>query len=191
MATFKLLPIWMLLLAARSDYQQRIAAVVSKFMQNYEITYVYGGSAVSDSTTCTACVRCLAEKKSCPVCRDCSLDCSHFISHVFNQAAMPLPYLTTKQMLQFSPLKLKKSYNLLIILNKLKFIRPFDLLVYKGHVVMVEAITAAGRGTVIHVTAGRDLRGAGAGLQRERQVELANFRGPLLRVLRHELLVGG
>lgn len=126
----------------------------------------------------------------CVACAKCSLDCSNFIHQVFNQAGLSMPYLTTKQMLQLSPQSLQKTSHLVTMPQQLRLIRPLDLLVYKGHVVMVEAVSSKGRGTVVHVTAGRELRGPGVALQRERQVEFAHFRGPLRRILRHRHLIG-
>lgn len=125
----------------------------------------------------------------CPACAKCSLDCSHFIHQVFNHAGLHLPYLTTGQMLQLSPQRLQKVWHLVTMPHQLRLIRPLDLLVYKGHVVMVETVTRKGHGTIVHVTAGKDLRGPGVALQRERQVAFAHFRGPLRRILRHRNLI--
>ena len=192
-------------------YRQRVATVVAQMMHNYTITYVYGGKQVNSAAACTACVQCLAgeaklesdkelkskergEKRKvahCAACAKCSLDCSNFIHQVFNQAGLHMPYLTTKQMLQLSPQSLQKNWHLVTLPQQVRLIRPLDLLVYKGHVVMVETRSGKGRGTVVHVTAGRELRGPGVALQRERQVEFAHFRGPLRRILRHRYLIGG
>ena len=181
-------------------YRQQVAAIVAQMMRNYTITYVYGGTQVNSAAACTACVRCLAGRKSdaergkverCAACAKCSLDCSNFIHQVFNRAELHMPYLTTKQMLQLSPQNLQKNWHLVTMPQQLRLIRPLDLLVYKGHVVMVETHHGKGRGTVVHVTAGRELRGPGVALQRERQVEFAHFRGPLRRILRHRYLIGG
>ena len=177
-------------------YHQRVAATVAQMMRNYAITYIYGGKQVYSTAACTACVRCMtgdADKSKitrCTTCSKCSLDCSNFIHHVFNQAGLTMPYLTTKQMLQLSPQSLQKTWQLVTMPLQLRLIRPLDLLVYKGHVVMVESVSGKGRGTVVHVTAGRELRGPGFALQRERQVEFAHFRGPLHRILRHRRLIG-
>ncbi len=176
-------------------YRQRVAATVAQMMRNYAITYVYGGKQVYSAAACRACVQCLAGNADkskiarCAACAKCSLDCSNFIHHVFNHAGLAMPYLTTKQMLQLSPQSLQKTWQLVTMPQQLRLIRPLDLLVYKGHVVMVEAVNAKGRGTIVHVTAGRELRGPGVALQRERQVEFAHFRGPLHRILRHRRLI--
>ena len=65
---------------------------------------------------------------------------------------------------------------------------PGDLLVYKGHVVMLERRHGQGKGDIIHATGGRDIREPGQGIQRERWADLGRFRGPLLRILRHNAL---
>ena len=197
------------------QYQQRVVATVAQMMRNYAITYVYGGTQVYSAAACTACVQCLGNSQRqttnkqsatttpaphngdrsnnkiarCPICAKCSLDCSHFIHHVFNHAGLRLPYLTTGQMLQLSPQRLQRVWHLVTMPHQLRLIRPLDLLVYKGHVVMVETVTRKGHGTIVHVTAGKDLRGPGVALQRERQVAFAHFRGPLRRILRHRSLI--
>ena len=181
--------------SAWQHYRQRVAVTVTQLMRNYAITYVYGGAQVYSAAACTTCVRCLAGEMgktamaNCTVCASCSLDCSHFIHHVFNRAGLSMPYLTTQQMLQLSPQRLQRGWRLVTMPQQVRLIRPLDLLVYKGHVVMVETVNSKGRGTIVHVTAGRELRGPGAALQRERQVEFAHFRGPLRRILRHRNLI--
>ncbi len=178
-------------------YHQRVTAVVAQMMRDYAITYVYGGTQVSSVAACTACVQCLvgetkqSKSKTCAPCRECSLDCSNFVHQVFNHAGLTMPYLTTKQMLQLSPQTLQKVWHLVTMPKQLRLIRPLDLLVYEGHVAIVETVSGRGRGTVVHVTAGRELRGPGVALQRARQVAFAHFRGPLYRILRHRRLIGG
>ncbi|RZA22485.1 MAG: hypothetical protein EOP10_15340 [Proteobacteria bacterium] len=162
-------------------------------LDTWTISYVYGGNKLSDPKTCQACNACLDLHKSdpkerlsdCPVCNDCSLDCSHYTFEVFKQAGLHATYLTTALMNDLPPDELAKKYNLLDIGRRIDRAMPGDLLVYNGHVVLLEKKGKDGRGDVIHVTSGRDLRGPGHGIQRERQAMLASFRGPVLRILRH------
>ncbi len=162
-------------------------------LDTWTISYVYGGNKLGDPKTCQACNTCLDFHKSgpkerlidCPVCSECSLDCSHYTYEVFKQAGLHATYLTTALMNELSAEHLAKRYAMLDIGNKVDRAMPGDLLVYKGHVVFLEKKGKNGRGDVIHVTSGRELRGPGHGIQRERHAELASFRGPVLRVLRH------
>jgi len=88
-------------------------------------------------------------------------------------------------MLELSPSKLVKQYGLKPVELYLDDLLAGDLLVYRGHVVIVERVHESGVVDIIHATGGKDLKIPGQGIQRERFVRVANFRGPLLRILRH------
>lgn len=162
-------------------------------LESWTISYVYGGNKLGDPKICQQCNACLDRHQSgpkerlrdCPICNDCSLDCSHYTFEVFKQAGLDATYLTTALMNDLPAPDLAKKYHLLDIGPSVDRAMPGDLLVYDGHVVLLEKKGKDGRGDVIHVTSGRDLRGPGNGIQRERQALLASFRGPVLRVLRH------
>jgi len=81
---------------------------------------------------------------------------------------------------------LERRYGLLPVGQSSRDSMPGDLLVYQGHVVILEELHDKGTGDVIHATGGKDLKGPGQGIQRQRFVQLDHFRGPLLRVLRHK-----
>lgn len=180
----------------------RILAVADQLLEEAQVSYVYGGSKLGDGAACHQCNTCL-EKKSprpslrlrvCPRCADCSLDCSHFTELVFNKAGAPYPYLPTASMLELSTEALRQRYQLLDLGANAYSAGPGDLLVYDGHVVILERLHPALkkndglRGDVIHATGGRDIKLPGQGIQRERFVEIAHLRGPLRRILRHEAL---
>jgi hypothetical protein len=88
-------------------------------------------------------------------------------------------------LLELSPDKLVQQYGLKPVEIYLDDILAGDLLVYRGHVVIVERVHERGVADIIHATGGKDLKVPGQGIQRERFVRVANFRGPLLRILRH------
>jgi len=173
---------------------EHIASIAREILNSVPISYVYGGSKLGSEAACEACNNCLAKFQpdakerfsSCPVCLDCSLDCSHFTELVYRSAGLKYPYITTTQMLDLPTQKLLHQHNLRDVgLDPSRFL-PGDLLVYRGHVVILEKLHGKdGRGDIIHATGGRDLKGPGAGIQRERFVPLMSFRGSLLRVLRH------
>lgn len=166
-------------------------------LENLSISYVLGGSRLGEVGLCEECNRCLAERKPdktqrlvlCPKCQLCSLDCSHFTYEVYKQSGLGAKYLTTALMNSMEPLKLLHNYYLVDIGDRVERALPGDLLVYDGHVVMLERKYRDGTGDVIHVTSGRDLKGPGLGIQRERRIVLGQFRGQLLRILRHLDLV--
>lgn len=162
-------------------------------LDTWNISYVYGGNKLGDVKACNSCNACLDFHQSlpserfsdCPVCEECSLDCSHYTFEVFKQAGLDATYLTTASMNGLPAKDLAKKYHLLDIGPSIDRAMPGDLIVYKGHVVLLEKKAKDGRGDIIHTTSGRHLRGPGNGIQRERSVHLASFRGPVLRVLRH------
>lgn len=180
----------------------RILAVADHLLEEAQVSYVYGGSKLGDGAACQQCNTCLEKKnprpslrlRVCPPCADCSLDCSHFTELVFNKAGAPYPYLPTASMLELSSEALRQRYQLLDLGSNAYGAGPGDLLVYDGHVVILERLHPALqkgdglRGDVIHATGGRDIKLPGQGIQRERFVEIAHLRGPLRRVLRHEAL---
>jgi hypothetical protein len=177
---------------------QKLLQVSDELLKNLEISYVYGGRQVGNEESCTKCNQCLSESKPkpserlklCPICHECSIDCSHFIQLVFDESGIKFPYLTTKTMLDSDRLSLSRKYQLIDIGQDASRSLPGDLLVYRGHVVLLLEKSSADRGRIIHATGGKDIRLPGQGIQTERNVLLAQYRGPLLRILRHRALTG-
>ncbi len=177
--------------------RDQVLDVARHMLENWNISYVMGGSRIGDVSQCEQCNSCLHVKQpdksqrlnACPSCNQCSLDCSHFTFEVFKQAGLSARYLTTSMMNELDGPELMKQYQLVDIGRRVERAIPGDLLVYEGHVVMLERKNRDQTGDVIHVTSGRDLKGPGLAIQRERRANLAQFRGPLLRILRHLDLV--
>jgi hypothetical protein len=173
--------------------QQNVRLAGDDMLENLEVSYVYGGSKVGDNKTCDECNQCLESKKPapkerfklCAVCGNCSLDCSHFVQLVFTRAGLGFPYITSTQMLDLSAESLERRYQLRPVGLNTEYVMPGDLLVYRGHVVIVEAVHGKDQVDIIHATGGRDIREPGQGIQRERFVRMSHFRGELQRVLRH------
>lgn len=178
------------------DYQRRIREAGDDMLENLAISYVYGGSKVGDVETCDECNSCLEKKRpapkqrfsECPTCYNCSLDCSHFVQLVFSRAGLGFPYLTSTQMLDLSSEALTRKYSLVPVGVDLEKVLAGDMLVYRGHVIVVETVHEPGIADIIHATGGKDIKVPGQGIQRERYARLANFRGELLRIIRHKRL---
>lgn len=176
--------------------QSTLVQAGDEMLENLEVSYVYGGAKVGSLQQCDACNQCLESKRpsprerfvKCPACNGCSLDCSHFTQLVYARAGLDYPYLTTSQMSDLSPQTLERKYNMLVVGTDIRRAEPGDLLVYPGHVVMLESASTKGFGDVIHATGGKDIKEPGQGIQRERQAQLGQFRGPLKRILRHRNL---
>ena len=183
-------------LSNSSSLTTRIIEASDSLLERGDISYAWGGGKVKGSKECDLCQSCLRKSSpkpkkqliACPSCQDCSLDCSHFIQQVFGLAGIDIPYLTTNAMLNTRHRILRERYGFLRLSGKAK-LQPSDLIVYEGHVVLLERLHKGGRGDIIHATSGRELRGPGQGIQRARFVPLENFKGPILAVLRHIDLV--
>ncbi|NRA43812.1 MAG: hypothetical protein HRU09_02535 [Oligoflexales bacterium] len=178
--------------------QKRILYVANRLMEELPISYVYGGSKVTSINSCKKCNECLLQKspnpkdrlKKCPSCNNCSLDCSHFTQLVYKLAGLETPYLDTRMMISLDTESLLNRYHLATIPN-LSLAEAGDLLVYSGHVVILERKHDKTRGDIIHATGGKDIRLPGQGIQRERNIIIPNFRGPLKRIVRHKSLIPG
>jgi cell wall-associated NlpC family hydrolase len=179
-----------------SPAQKRLVSAARQLLDEAEVSYVYGGKSIGTATDCLACNACLEKRQpapsarvaQCPECARCSLDCSHFTQLVFRRAGIDHPYLTSKDMVSLTQLRLQKDFGFSALPPDAMQALPGDLLVYKGHVVMLERRHGQGKGDIIHATGGREIREPGQGIQRERWADLGRFRGPLLRILRHHAL---
>lgn len=176
--------------------QSQLIQAGDEMLENLEVSYVYGGSKVGSLAQCNTCNQCLESLKpspkerlvKCKSCSGCSLDCSHFTQLVYARVGLNYPYLTTSQMMSLPAAVLEKTYQLTVVGTDIQNAQPGDLLVYPGHVVMLESRIKGGFGDVIHATGGKDIKEPGQGIQRERQAQLGQFRGSLQRILRHRRL---
>ena len=179
-----------------SSLQAKIRTAGDDMLETLEVSYVYGGAKVGDTKTCDQCNSCLEDRRpapkqrflECPTCGSCSLDCSHFTQMVFTKAGLAFPYITTGQMLDLAPDALAKKYHLRQVGTTVGHIIPGDMLVYRGHVVIVEAVHDRDSADIIHATGGKDIKEPGQGIQRERFVRMSSFRGELQKVIRHARL---
>lgn len=178
------------------NIQKSIISTAEYLMDEWEISYVYGGNKLENPALCKKCSLCLAKKKSmvsrksrhfCPICSACSLDCTHFIQLVYRNAGLNMRYIDTRTMLKSSEKSLLKKF-LLVTIADLQDSIPGDILVYTGHAVILERIEDGGYGDIIHVTAGKDIKQPGQGVQKERKVYLSRFRGHLKKILRHKFV---
>jgi hypothetical protein len=177
--------------------QRDLILSARELLEQASVSYVYGGAKLGTVADCAACNQCLEERQPtadkrlqrCPECNRCSLDCSHFTQLIFERAGIDHPYLTSKDMVNLSGMRLERDFGFMALAPDATRALPGDLLVYKGHVVLLERTHAGGKGDIIHATGGRDIKEPGQGIQRERWADLGRFRGPLLRILRHKSLL--
>ncbi|MBM4253762.1 MAG: hypothetical protein FJ146_17485 [Deltaproteobacteria bacterium] len=195
--------------------RQTLVKTAAALLDEAQVSYVYGGKQVGDSAACNSCNDCLSARRpapkarlrECPACNACSIDCSHFTALVYTTAGIPYPYLETARMLSLAADTLRRRYHLVDMGDDPARAQPGDLLVYDGHVVLLEklypqhvnlgvGVGAPGqrvdfgqgpiiRGDIVHATGGGPIRSPGEGIQRQRFVDLGRFRGVLRRILRH------
>jgi hypothetical protein len=182
------------------EIQKKLLAAADEMLETLDVSYVYGGTQVGSEAQCASCNQCLENKspapkervKKCPDCVSCSLDCSHFTKMVYERAGLKYPYLTTAQMLDLPDDVLLAKYGLVSIKPDATISIPGDLMVYSGHVVILEKITKIEGDKVwadiIHATGGSDLKGPGQGIQRERNARVDYYRNHLVRIIRHKLM---
>jgi hypothetical protein len=200
-ATFVVMaPLWSVQSLGAAPRSEELIKELQKnakeFLEKLDVSYAMGGNRVGNEAECENCNQCLMDKSPkpkermavCPSCQQCSLDCSHFTHLLMNTSGIKIPYLTTDTMNQSSKLDLLRKYGLIDVGTVVEETRPGDLLVYRGHVVMLLEKTSSSVGTVIHATGGKDIKLPGQGIQLERQAQLLSFRGPLLRILRAKSL---
>lgn len=182
-----------------NEVQQKLVDTAYRFLNTFPIAYAYGGRHIGAKEDCDKCVQCLDDKTIvpskqelivCPICERCSIDCSHFVQLVFKSSGIYYPYLSTQMMIELNDYKLYETYGFINLKTNLILAKPGDLLVYKGHVVILTQLRKDQRGDIIHATRGHQISGIkGEGIQLERNVNLAYFRGRLFKILRHKSLI--
>src|SRR5262249_14938310 len=98
--------------------QRRLLNVAESLCRRNDIPYALCGSAMADRATCQECRACVSVKhlrvdrraRSCQACRQCGVDCSHFVNRVFKEAGLPFPYLATAKMKRLPAEKLRAKY---------------------------------------------------------------------------------
>lgn len=176
--------------------RNKVEFFAKALMNEFDITYTWGGHAVFDRSSCLSCTQCLKGNNYlgkvrpqalniCESCKKCTLDCSHFTWLVYHLAQLPLPYLHTPLMVSLSKEKLYRNYKLLVV-DGFKNAQKGDLLVYKRHVGILLEKRGLRKGDMIHATSGRSVRGPGQGIQLIYNTDLMHFKGGLKRVLRHK-----
>lgn len=182
------------------DHQSTLLSTAMSYLAYGSVPYVWGGNSIGDEATCASCAACIVKNKKrgvkkrhlkCADCRNCGLDCSHFVQKVFADAGMHFPFVTTTSMMKPSRKRPDLIQGLRFIGTDFRAARPGDLLVLRRHVVILVRRHADSTADVIHVS--RAVRNSlipkVGGIEFRRRVNLNRFYGGLRRILRHEKLM--
>jgi len=177
---------------AAPSLRDSLLQVADKYAGETYIPYVWGGDAVGSKAACAQCRACIGlrhhlkgakQPASCQACKQCGMDCSHFVQRVFREAGLGFPYLPTFTLKHLSPSKLRQS-NLVDVGRDLQLAKPGDLLLHRNHIVLLLEKSSARIGDVIHVSR-RIKHGKVGGVEVVRNADLEQYRGKVLRILRH------
>ncbi len=175
------------------DLRSELLSTAERFGERSYIPYVWGGKKIGDTETCLACRKCLASNKAnsgktrsktCAPCKQCGVDCSHFVNLVFREAGLPYPYLSTQKMKRLSRSGLR-SYRLIDLGRNLSYAQAGDLLLHDRHIMLLLSDPEEGYGDYVHVN--RPVKkGRIGGVEIVRGADLSNHRGGrLIKILRH------
>lgn len=173
------------------ELERQILIEAETLLKDSPTPYKKGGKTLK-AKKCEDCSECLLQKKPSKakqlcgkICQSCGVDCSNFTKFVYNQVGLDYPYLSSAEMIHISKRNLYIKYGLVDLGKNLDEARPGDLLVYKGHVAILERMLERKRGDIIHAASTRTYRKTGNGIHRRKNANLANLRGPLVKILRH------
>jgi hypothetical protein len=182
-------------LTQNSYFQEKLVLIAKRYHDLDYIPYVWGGNAIGSKDICLACQKCIIKKKPsvakrlqrCAPCRECGMDCSHFVNRIYEDAGLSFPYATSRELARQSRSALFSLYSLIDIGKDLRHAQPGDILVYKHHIVMLTNVIDSNFGDFIHITRFKgQSRPKVGGFKWVKNFNLHKFRGKLIRILRHK-----
>jgi len=179
---------------------ERLMDVANSFSGKTLVPYVFGGGQLGSPKKCGECSDCIRRRRlpanssmdrfnQCSACRECGLDCSNFISHLFRQSGLKSKFATTATLSRENERVLWEKYSFINVGDDLLEARPGDLILKKGHVVMLLDIHPA-LGTIdfIHASRGSKRTPVG-GIELRRGFSIKKAQRETIRILRHKDLV--
>lgn len=179
-----------------SSAYSRLRLVIEDLGRKTYVPYVWGGSGLGSVKECVACTRCAAERGLpagsdsgralfCPACRKCGIDCSNFVSRIFQDAELRYKFATTSELIRMPRGRLLFEYQLMERSRDLREVQTGDLLVLSKHVVMVVKKDVL-EDTIdyIHSSRGTNPSLAG-GIEIVRSMRMESMESSVLRILRH------
>lgn len=180
---------------------QRLLLAAEKMARFTSVPYVYGGSRIGTPKQCQQCVDCTQKLKlsassgsarfnKCSACRLCGIDCSNFVNRLFAEAGLRYRFADTRTFNASGEEFLQEQLGFINIGRNLLDARPGDLILQKGHVMMVVAVDAS-LGTIdyIHSSRGSRSRKPIGGIELRRGKPLDQVQKEVIKILRHRDLV--
>jgi cell wall-associated NlpC family hydrolase len=179
---------------------ERLMAAAEKLATRTNVPYVFGGHQIGKAKSCQDCTECIRKNhlaanstmmryNSCSACRSCGIDCSSFVNRLFAEAGMKYRFADTRTLNHMKDGFLQEQFGFINMGDDLSVARPGDLLLEKGHVVMVLDIDMT-LGTIDYIHASRgSKRTRVGGIELRRGASLARMQKDVVRILRHRELV--
>lgn len=179
---------------------QRLLEAAHRLAIRTSVPYVFGGSQLGHPKVCSQCSDCIRKHRlpanstmdrfnHCDACRECGLDCSNFVKHLLSEAGLKIKFATTETLNRESVRSLEKTYGLVNIGSDLRDAKPGDLVLKKGHViVLIDIQHQLGTLDFIHASRGSKRTPVG-GIELRRGYNLRKVQRETIRILRHRELM--
>jgi cell wall-associated NlpC family hydrolase len=178
----------------------RLMEVAHKMAARTNVPYVFGGHAIGKSKVCQECTDCIRKNhlsanstrmryNQCASCRHCGIDCSSFVNRIFAEAGLRYRFADTQTLRHTKDGFLEEQYGFVNVGSDLMKARPGDLLLEKGHIVMVVDVDLSA-GTIDYIHASRgSKRTPEGGIELRRGDSVVKLQKTLVRILRHRELI--
>lgn len=180
---------------------KRLMEAAERLAGETAVPYVYGGSRIGKLKQCQACAECArknqliadsspARYNRCAACRSCGIDCSNFVNRLFAEAGLKYRFADTRTLNASGQEFLQEQYGFINMGRDLLVARPGDLILERGHVMMVIAVDPT-LGTIDYIHASRGSRGRKpiGGIELRRGKPLEKVQRDVVKILRHRELV--
>jgi cell wall-associated NlpC family hydrolase len=183
-------------LGGQTVAQRAIVNAALKLAYFGRVPYLFGGKAVGGIEACDACRNCQEKSqqidggatKTCHACLQCGLDCSHFVERVFTDAKLKFRYADTVALFEMDSDQRSGDLALLELDTGLVNLEPGDLLLERGHMVLVIGVDHHAKSfDFVHATAQGRLKAGGIEIVRQEPIKSYQTKvlNGTLKVLRH------
>ena len=180
---------------------ERLMAAAERMARQTSVPYVFGGTRIGTAKQCQECSDCARKNhlsansssgrfNKCASCRRCGIDCSNFVNRLFSEAGLKYRFADTRTLTLTGEDFLQEQYGFINMGRDLLVARPGDLILQKGHVMMVIDVDPT-LGTIdyIHASRGSRTRKPIGGIELRRGKPLNQVQHEVVKILRHRELV--